>query len=238
MMQRYQRIAFWCLIACILAMGVLLAVERQRGRARIQAMSDATPLDAPTAMTEAVTLDLANDTDGTITANSRQIALPREANARARALIDHLIAEYALPGSAHPLPSGSAVAEVFLLPLPVVGHAIDTSSSGTTESGFRATVPVASSDPNTLQPKEPGGELAVIDLRSTFANQHPSGVEVESLTLLSILGTLHANLGQIEQVRFLVDGQARETLAGHADFLRTYPASDTAAGSKGGRSNP
>jgi hypothetical protein len=237
MIQRHQRIVFWCLIACIVGMGILLAVERQRGRARIQALADATPLDAPTAMSEAVTLDLANDDDGTITANSRQIALPSEVNARARALIDHLIAEYALPGSPHPLPSGSAVAEVFLMPLPVVGYAVDTSSSATSAGGFSATVPVASTDPNALQPKEPGGELAVIDLRGTFVNQHPSGVEVESLTLLSILGTLHANLPEIEQVRFLVDGQARETLAGHADLLRTYPARDTTSGANEGQSN-
>ena len=238
MIQRHQRIVFWCLIACVVGMAVLLALERQRGRDRIQALGDATPLDAPTAITEAVTLDLANDTDGTIMASSRQIALPSEANARARALIDHLIAEYALPGSPHPLPSGAAVAEVFLLPLPVVGHAVDMSSWATTKGGFKATVPVASTDPNAFQPKAPGGELAVIDLHSTFANQHPSGVEVESLTLLSILGTLHANLAQIEQVRFLVDGQARETLAGHADLLRTYPAHDTVTGTNSGQSNP
>jgi len=239
MILRHQRIVFWCLIACVVGMGVLLAVERQRGRDRIQALADATPLDAPTGVTEAVTLDLANDTDGTIAPNSRQIALPEESNARARALIDHLIAEYALPGSEHPLPSGAAVAEVFLLPLPVVGHEVDSSpGAAPAVGGFRATVPVASTDPNALQPKESGGELAVIDLRSTFANQHPSGVEVESLTLLSILGTLHANLPQIEQVRFLVDGQARETLAGHADLLRTYPARDTASGAVGGQSNP
>ena len=81
----------------------------------------------------------------------------------------------------------------------------------------------------------------MIDLRSTFVNQHPSGVEVESLTLRSILGTLHANLPQIEQVRFLVDGQARETLAGHADLLRTYPARDTTTSGNvvdAGQSNP
>ena len=235
MILRHQRIVFWCLIACVVGMGVLLAVERQRGRDRIQALADATPLDAPTGTTEPVTFDLANDSDGTISPNSRQIALPEESNARARALIDHLIAEYALPGSPHPLPSGSAVAEVFLLPLPVVGHAVDTSASAAPAAagGFKATVPVASTDTNAVQPKEPGGELAVIDLRSTFANQHPSGVEVESLTLLSIVGTLHANLPQIEQVRFLVDGQARETLAGHADLLRMYPVRDTATGSAG-----
>jgi hypothetical protein len=125
------------------------------------------------------------------------------------------------------LAPGAAVAEVFLLPLPLVGYTTDSTSSATKDGGFRPTVPVASSDPDPLQAKQPGGELAVIDLHSTFVNQHPSGVEVESLTLRSILGTLHANLPQIEQVRFLVDGQARETLAGHADLLRTYPAVDT-----------
>jgi hypothetical protein len=222
MIQRHQRIVFWCLVACIIGMGVLLWVERQRGRDRLQALGDATPLDAPVATTDVVTLDLANDSDGTITPTTRQIALPTDANARARALIDHLAAEYALPGSAHPLQSGSAVDEVFLLPLPVVGYTPDPQSSTA-----QATVPVPPTDPSALQPQSPGGELAVIDLRGAFVNQHPSGVEVESLTLLSILGTLHANLPMIEQVRFLVDGKARETLAGHADLLRTYPSRDT-----------
>jgi hypothetical protein len=234
MIQRHQRIVFWCLILCVIGMGVLLAVERQRGRERIEALAaDQTPLDAPTATTEAVTLDLANDDDGTITVTTRQIALPEEANARARALIEHLIAEYALPGSPHPLPPGSAVAEVFLLPLPVVGYAVDTSAFASAERGSRGTLPVGSSDANAPQAKQPGGELAVIDLRSTFVNQHPSGVEVETLTLRSIVATLHANVPQIEQVRFLVDGQARETLAGHADLLRTYPASSTTSGVDG-----
>jgi hypothetical protein len=224
MIQRHQRIVFWCLIVCIVGMGLLLWTERQRGRDRIQALADATPLDAPAADSTTVTLDLANDTDGSIAATDRQLALPEEVNARARALIDHLVAEYALPGATHPLPAGSAVDEVFLLPLPVVGYTV---SPDATASSPGKTVPVASTDPNALHPLSPGGELAVIDLRSSFVNQHPSGVEVESLTLLSILGTLHANIPQIEQVRFLVDGRSRETLAGHADLLRTYPSRDT-----------
>ena len=218
MIQRHQRIVFWCLVVCILGMATLLWLERQRGRDRVQALGDSTPLDAPIATTDVVTLDLANDADGTITPTSRQIALPTDINARARALIDHLAAEYALPGSAHPLQSGSAVDEVFLLPLPVIGYTPDAQS----------TAAVAPTDPNALQPQSTGGQLAVIDLRGAFVNQHPSGVEVESLTLQSILGTLHANLPIIEQVRFLVDGQPRETLAGHADLLRTYPVRDTA----------
>lgn len=242
MIRRHQRIVFWCLVGCILGMGILLAVGRLRGRQKIEALvaADQTPLDAPTAMAETVTLDLANDNDGTITAASRQIALPQDPNARARALIDHLIAEYALPGSAHALPPGAAVAEVFLLPLPLVGYTTDSTTQATKDGGFRPTLPVASTDPDPVQARQPGGELAVIDLHSAFVNQHPSGVEVESLTLRSILGTLHANLPQIEQVRFLVDGQARETLAGHADLLRTYPAVEmTSSGvaANQGRSN-
>jgi hypothetical protein len=238
MIQRHQRIVFWCLVACIVGMAILLWAERQRGRDRVQALGDTTLLDAPAASTETVTFDLANDADGTIAPTARQIALPSDANARARALIDHLIAEYALPGSAHALPAGSAVDEVFLLPLPIVGHTIDSQppTIGTTQVVNQpSTAPIASTDPNAIQPQTIGGQLAVIDLRSTFVNQHPSGVEVESLTLLSILGTLHANLPQIEQVRFLVDGQPRETLAGHADLLRSYPSRDTTVA---GRSNP
>jgi hypothetical protein len=224
MIQRHQRIVFWCLVACIVGMALLLWTERQRGRDRIQALGDSTLLDAPAADTETVTFDLANDADGSIAPAARQIALPTDTNARARALVDHLIAEYALPGSAHPLPPGSAVDEVFLLPLPVVGYTTDSVEAASSPT---KTVPVAPTDPDALQPQAVGGQLAVIDLRSTFVNQHPSGVEVESLTLRSILGTLHANLPQIEQVRFLVDGQPRETLAGHADLLKTYPAEDT-----------
>jgi hypothetical protein len=230
MIQRHQRIVFWCMVLGILAMASWLFYERHRGRQQILQLADATPIDAPTAMTESVTLSLANDADGTIATADRQIALPSEHTARARALIDHLVAEYALPGSPHPLASGAAVNEVFLIPLPLVGHAVDTSQNGNqtgNSAEHQPSVPVASTDPNDLQPVSPGGELAVIDLRGAFVNQHPSGVEVESLTVASIIGTLHANLPQIEQVRFLVDGQPRETLAGHADLLRTYPSRDT-----------
>jgi len=225
MISRHQRILFWILVACIIAMGAFLFWERERARDRIGALADQTPIDAPYTNTESITLDLASDADGTITATTRQIALPDEATARARALLEHLIAEYALPSSPHPLQSGAAVDDVFLLPLPIVGHAIDPNAKPS-PSGDSPTVPVAP-DADALQPQSPGGELAVINLRSSFVNAHPSGVEVESLTLLSIIGTLHANLPQIEQIRFLVDGQPRETLAGHADLLRTYPSRDT-----------
>lgn len=224
---RTQRIVFWVIVACIIAMGAELFLHREKTRGRIERLADATPLDAPYTDEEPVTLAVANDSTGTVTATTRQIALPAETTARARALLDHLVAEYALPGSAHPLQPGLAVNEVFLLPLPVVGHAVGSSASEQYEGEHTPTTLVAP-PPNALKASTPGGQLAVIDLRGSFVGQHPSGVEVETLTLLSMIGTLHANLPQIEQVRFLVDGQSRETLAGHADLLRTYPSRDTA----------
>jgi hypothetical protein len=228
---KHQRIVFWCLVGCIVLMATLLFLERQRGRERILSLATQMPMDAVAASDEPVTLDLANDTDGSISAEPRQMALPVDASARARALLDQLMAEYSLSGSTHPLQPGSAVAEVFLLPLPMVGYSVNPSAPPLAD-GSPASTPVAAAIPGP-GPVNPGGELAVIDLRSSFVNQHPSGVEVESLTLLSIVGTLHANLPQIEQVRFLVDGQPRETLAGHADLLRTYPSRDTVTTSSG-----
>jgi hypothetical protein len=65
-----------------------------------------------------------------------------------------------------------------------------------------------------------------VDLTGALAAAQPSGIEPETLTLLSMLATLHANLPRVTQVHFLVDGQSRETLAGHADLTRTYLAGD------------
>lgn len=73
------------------------------------------------------------------------------------------------------------------------------------------------------------GQLAVVNLAGAFADGHPSGIETEALTVESICGTLHANLPQITEVRFLVDGASRATLAGHADLTRTYLTTEAVA---------
>jgi hypothetical protein len=70
---------------------------------------------------------------------------------------------------------------------------------------------------------DPG--LAVIDLNSAFANGHRSGVLVETLTIASLAKTLSANLPDVTQIEFLVDGKPRDTLAGHADLSSVYDAS-------------
>ncbi|MHB1020814.1 MAG: GerMN domain-containing protein [Acidobacteriaceae bacterium] len=193
MIPRYQRIFFWVLLVSSAAMAIYLVRLRERAQDRIMAVNDPTPIAAPSDMpAEMVTLDIANDTNGALTPVQQQITLPQEPNFRIRALLEHLLAEYALPQSTHPLSGGPAVDDVFLLPIP---------------------------GPNGTKSTE---QMAVVNLRSSFVDNHPSGIEVETLTLLSIAGTIHANMPNVQQVRFLVDGQPRETLAGHADLTRTY----------------
>jgi hypothetical protein len=67
---------------------------------------------------------------------------------------------------------------------------------------------------------DPG--VAVIDLNSAFANTHRSGVLVEDLTVASLIHTISANTPGIQKVRILVEGQERDTLAGHADLSGFY----------------
>jgi len=67
--------------------------------------------------------------------------------------------------------------------------------------------------------------MAVVDTTPDFANHHPSGVLAESLTIASLAETLAANTPGITQVKFLVDGRERETLAGHADLSGFYDVS-------------
>jgi hypothetical protein len=125
---------------------------------------------------------------------------------------------YAAPDSPHPVPGGGGVVlQVFLLPAPSLGGSASTSSP----SG------VAPSAALQNQPKT-GPQLAVVNLAGSFATNHPSGIATETLTLLSICGTVHANLPRVTQVRFLVDGKERETLAGHADLTRAYLVGDEA----------
>lgn len=71
--------------------------------------------------------------------------------------------------------------------------------------------------------------LAVVDINSDFANQHRSGVLVESLTIASLIETLAANVPQITRVKIMVDGKERDTLSGHADLMGTYNVTDVHA---------
>ena len=195
MIPRYQKILFAILLLASLGMGFKLWQLRERAHKDLLAGRASAPTAAPVvAPAEQATLVAANDMDNSLIPQVHSLPLPSDPGARARAVLGKLLDLYAAPESNHPVPGGAAsVAQVFLMPLP---------GSKNTRSA--------------------GDQLAVINLTGSFAASHPSGLETESLTVLSICATLHANLPTVSEVRFLVDGQERPTLAGHADLTRTY----------------
>ena len=199
MIPRYQKILFIVLLVAALIMGGILWHLRQGAHERLLAGEDSAPTKAPlVAPNEQATLVVANDADGSLLMQARSLPLPADPSARARVVLGKLLDLYAAPDAAHPVSGGaSGVAQVFLMPLP----------------GPKGS-------------HEPGSELAVVNLTGDFVASHPSGLETETLTVLSICGTLRANLPEIAQVRFLVDGVERPNLAGHADLTRTYLTSD------------
>jgi hypothetical protein len=199
---RHQTVLFIVLLAASAIMGLLLWNQLRRAHDRLVRGEDSAPTQAPlVAPAEQATLMVANDADNTVQPRVLTLPLPQNPEAQARVELGKLLDLYAAPESTHPVPGGaSSVTQVFL-------------------------VPIASAN-GSETPNDP--ELAVVNLTSAFAASHPSGLESESLTVLSICATLNANLPRVAEVRFLVDGQPRETLAGHADLMRTYLTNENA----------
>jgi hypothetical protein len=194
---RFQTILFCVLLAISIAMGAVLWHLRDRAHQRLVAGEDSAPTSAPeVAPAEQATLLVANDADNSMLAQVQSLPLPQDPGARARAILGRLLDLYAAPKATHPVPGGAASVGQVFLM------------------------------PTQADSQSTGPEMAVVNLTSAFAASHPSGVETETLTLLSICGTLHANLPRVTQVRFLVDGRTRSTLAGHADLTRTYLAAE------------
>ncbi|HEY2856902.1 MAG TPA: GerMN domain-containing protein [Terracidiphilus sp.] len=196
MIPRLQAVLFSILLIASLVMGGVLYHMLDKAHQRRLTGQDSAPTQAPqVAAPEQATLLIANDEDDSLRTQVYSLPLPGDPGARARAVLGKLLDLYAADDSLHAAPGGAtSVAQVFLLPVP---------------------------DPTAAQ-KQAGDQLAVINLKGSFAASHPSGLETETLTVLSICGTLHANLPQVAEVRFLVDGQVRPSLAGHADLTRTY----------------
>lgn len=211
MIPRHQAVLLLVLVMASAILGGVLWHLRDRTHEHLLTGEDSAPTHAPqVAPLEKTTLLVASDADNSLQTRYLSLPLPTEPDARARAILDKLLELYAAPDAAHPLPGGAgAIAQVFLIP------------AGGVDGGK----PVAANAAGTSA--DTGPELAVVSLTGTFAVRHPSGLETETLTVLSICATLHANLPRVVQVRFLVDGQARTTLAGHADLTRTYLAGES-----------
>ncbi len=209
MIPRHQTVLFIFLFAASAIMGVLLWNQLRRAHDRLLRGEDSAPTHAPqVAPAEQATLMVANDADNTVQPRILTLPLPQNSESRARAILGRLLELYAAPESTHPVPGGaSSIAEVFLLPI------VDANGRSAPD----------------------GSQLAVVNLTGAFVAGHPSGLETESLTVLSICATLNANLPRVTEVRFLVDGQPRASLAGHADLMRTYLTSENTAAVGGGR---
>jgi hypothetical protein len=216
---RYQKVLFAVLVLASLVMGGVVWRQLERAHERLLAGQDSAPTKAPeVAPAEPATMIVANDADGSLRQQLLSLPLPADPGARGRAVLGRLLDLYAAAGSAHPVQGGaSAVKEVFLMPAPAAGSrgADEVSGADAARSGDADTTPK-------------GPQLAIVNLAGTFAGSHPSGIEVETLTVLSISGTLHANIPQVTEVRFLIDGEQHTTLAGHADLTRTYLAGEAA----------
>jgi hypothetical protein len=195
---RTQRILFWTLLVSSVLMSAVLLRMRERAMDRLLASAETMPLNPPAGRpVQSVTMMIANDMDGSVQPANQNLALPADGNARAHVILQHLIVNYERPNSKHPISANKGVNGIFFMSLPPDANHVSS------------------------------GIEAIVDLSTSFVEAHPSGIEPETLTLLSIIGTLHANFPQISQVRFLVDGQQRDTLAGHADLTRVYLASDS-----------
>jgi Sporulation and spore germination len=219
---RHQAVLFAVLLAASAAMGVVLWRQLDRAHQRLLAGGDSAPTHAPqVAPTESATLLVADDAGNSLIPQVQSLPLPQDPGARARLVLGKLLDLYAAPDAAHPVPGGaSGIAQVFLLPAASLAHS--------TAEAKTAAPNTSRSNAEFASPPLASPELAVVNLTGAFAASHPSGLETETLTVLSLCGTLHANLPQVTEVRFLVDGQPRATLSGHADLTRTYLAGDAA----------
>lgn len=206
MISRYQTVLFAVLLLASIAMGVKLWQLRDRAHQRLLSGRDSAPTRAPeVAPMEQATILVANDATDSLEPRLLSLPLPPSAGGRARAVLGRLLDLYAAPGTTHPVAGGAkSILNVFLLPANSGGETAHAAAGATAG----------------------GPELAVVNLSSAFAGAHPSGIETETLTILSLCATLRANLPRVSEVRFLVDGQQRQTLAGHADLTRTYLTSD------------
>lgn len=67
-----------------------------------------------------------------------------------------------------------------------------------------------------------GQGTAYVDFTEALSRNHPGGSWSELLTIRSIIQTLVANVPEIQQVQFLIEGREVETLAGHIDIRRPF----------------
>jgi hypothetical protein len=180
---RNVQITLALLLVLVFTSGLYILRLNRKTQDELQRAADSRPLSVPKAGTrQMITMAIAYDDDGVFRRRDASAVLTSEPNARAREVLDRLIAEYLERPSPHPLAPGSGVNRVYLV----------------------------------------NQKLAIVDLNQALVDGHRSGIMIEDFTLMSFIETLSANMPQIEQVKILVDGKERRTIAGHTDLLSTY----------------
>ena len=198
MISRAHKILFLVLVVGCVAMAAVLIRLRERAQDRLQAQA----ASQPTVLAESM-----GNPPRTVT-----LYVPND-------LDDSLTAvERSIPMPADENAQARVLLEALLEAFGAPGstHPMRV-ASGINDVYF---MPVAS-------PAAGADQVAVVDLSGGLAAAQPAGIEPETLTLLALMATLHADIPTIAQVHFLVDGQPRDTLAGHADLTRTYVAAET-----------
>ena len=215
MIPRHLAIIFTVLVLASLVMGVVLFHTLEKQHQAMLTGQDSAPTKAPeVAPPVEATLLVADDDDNSLRPQTLMLPLPADAEARARAVLGKLLDLYAEKGSTHPVRGECnrwSRYFCFRRRAQVGANTVGAKPAARTQNGA-----------------DTGPELAVVNLKGSFAASHPSGLETETLTVLSICGTLKANLPRVTEVRFLVDGEQRESLAGHVDLTRTYLTADAA----------
>jgi hypothetical protein len=63
---------------------------------------------------------------------------------------------------------------------------------------------------------------AYVDFGVDLVERHPGGSDAELATLFAVVNSLTYNFREIRSVQLLIDGEERDTLAGHLDLRRRY----------------
>jgi len=181
MIPRHLQITLALLLLAVLSGTLYLAHLKSRAEQEPNA-TDAPVAEPISGPKQKINVLIAYDDDQTFRTREIELAMPTDPAARAQAVVRGLLREYMQKPSPHPVPQGSDVREVFLLP------------DGT----------------------------CVVDLNGTFADGHSSGVLLEEFSVASLVESIAMNVPEVKQVKFIVDGKERATLAGHADLSAPY----------------
>ncbi len=95
----------------------------------------------------------------------------------------------------------------------IINKLVQPQPKGSKPSGSKIERPIPAG--TKLRSVSIDGTNAILNFSKEIAENHPGGSSAELQTIYSIVNSLTMNIDEIETVQILVDGEERETLAGH-----------------------